>query len=172
MSDLTTVFLKDHASRLSEHYVGRIARALEPLSEEDVWWRPHEGMTSVGNLLLHLEGNVRQWVLSGIGGAADHRERASEFAATEGSPKADLLDALRATTAAAAGVIEGLDEATLLRQMEIQGIATTGYDAVAHVVEHFSWHVGQIVWIAKARAGPGHGIAFYDDAELNAARND
>lgn len=72
---------------------------------------------------------------------------------------------------AAAALIAALSDDVLRAPVTIQGFETTGLGAVLHVVEHFSWHTGQVVWIAKARAGAAHGLALYDDAAINAARN-
>jgi uncharacterized damage-inducible protein DinB len=164
-------FCRESAQYLRDVYLPRMRRAVAELPADALWWRPNDGTTSVGNLLLHLEGNVRQWILSGLGGEADARERQTEFDAREGQDAQSLLDALGATIAAAALVIEGLDPQRLLTPITIQGFETTPMAAVYHVVEHFSWHTGQVTWIAKARAGTDHGIAFWDDASLNAARN-
>ena len=164
---------RESAVYLRDTYLPRLERALEVLPEGDLWWRPHEGVLSFGTVLLHLEGNVRQWILSGLGGAPDHRERAAEFAATgEGAPPAaELVSRLGATVRAAAEVIEALSDETLDASITIQGFETTGLAAVYHVVEHFSWHTGQAAWIAKARAGASHGLAYYDESAINNARN-
>lgn len=160
------------AHYLAGTYVPRLAWALEILPAADLWWRPHPDCISVGNVLLHLEGNVRQWILSGLGGEPDARERATEFAAEAHSLAGPaLLARLTETVARAAAVIRGLTDDALEGAVSIQGFETTGLAAVLHVVEHFSWHTGQVVWIAKARAGGGHGLAFYDDAALAKARN-
>lgn len=173
MSPLSADFAVESARYWVEVYVPRLERALEVLPAGDLWWRPHAGVISFGTILLHLEGNVRQWILSGLGGEADNRERAAEFAAT--SSEADgqeLLTRLRATTTQAAALVEALDDSVLLAEHTIQGFPVTGLAAIYHVVEHFSWHTGQAVWIAKARAGAGHGVAFYDEGQVNQARND
>lgn len=161
------------ATYLRDTYLPRLARALATLPEDDLWWRPHPDCISVGHVLQHLEGNVRQWLVSGLGGAEDRRARALEFEApTAAAPgAAELYARLAEAVHAAASVIEGLTDEALDAPVTIQGFATTGVAAVLHVVEHFSWHTGQVVWIAKARAGRGHGLAFYDDAVINAARN-
>ena len=99
------------------------------------------------------------------------REREREFSAREGAPAGPLLERLALTVRSAARLIEELPEHRLTRSLCIQGFDTTGLGAIYHVVEHFSWHTGQIVWIAKERAGPGHGIALYDEAAVNRARN-
>lgn len=166
-----TAFAAESARYLREVYPPRLERALATLPPGDLWWSPHPECLSVGTILRHLEGNVRQWVLSGLAGAPDRRDRAGEFGSAERPDAASLMAALRATLEAAAVHVEAMDAAALARAHTIQGFPTTGQDAVYHVVEHLSWHVGQAVWIAKARAGAGHGLAFFDDAAVNAARN-
>jgi len=164
-------FAAQSVHHLREEYLPRLAAALEALPSGDHAWRPHAGVPSVGILLRHLEGNVRQWILSGLAGAPDHRDRASEFAA-DVLPDLDALHrTLCATVRAACDHVGTMDAAALAHVYEIQGFRRTGLAAVYHVVEHFAWHVGQITWIAKARAGAEHGIAFYDDAAINRARN-
>lgn len=159
------------ARYLRDTYVPRIAAAVERLPPGALWRRPHPDTTSCGNLLVHLEGNVRQWILSGLGGTADRRDRAAEFALRDGAGPDELLAALAATVDEAAALIEGLDERDLDAEREIQGFSVCVREAVYHVVEHFSWHTGQIAWIAKLHAGEGHGLAFYDEHAVNRARN-
>jgi uncharacterized damage-inducible protein DinB len=169
--DTATLFTQDTRSRMLGETLPRIERAVAALAPEDLWWRPHEGTTSVGILLRHLAGNIRQWIVSGLGGAPDGRRRAEEFEGAPGPTAADLMATLRETIEQAAEVIGGLTKEQLLAEHEIQGYRVRGLPAVYHVIEHLGWHTGQIAWIAKARGGPGHGIAFYDDAKLNADRN-
>lgn len=171
MSAARTDFARESARYLREVYLPRMERALAALPAGDLWWRPHEKCLSVGNILLHLEGNVRQWILSGLGGQPDRRERAAELAAEGGREAPALFAQLRATVLAAADLVARFDAEKLAAVFRIQGGETTGEAAIYHVVEHFAWHTGQAVWIAKARAGPGHGVAFHDDARANAARN-
>jgi uncharacterized damage-inducible protein DinB len=160
-------FTSESARYLREVYLPRLRKAVETLPERDLWWRPHAGATSVGNLLLHLDGNLRQWILSALGGSPDRRRRSEEFARREGGARAELLDALARTIEEAAGVIAR--QTALDRALRIQGFETTPRGAIYHVVEHLAWHTGQIVWIAKMRAGEAHGIAFYDDRKLDDA---
>jgi len=161
----------ESASYLRDVYVPRLQRALAALPEGDLWWRPHDGCLSVGTVLLHLEGNVRQWVLSGLGGIPDERDRAGEFAATATGTATDLMARLADTVTQAAALLDELGPDDEGRTLVIQGYDTNLRDAVYHVVEHFSWHTGQVVWISKARAGVDHDVAFYDDAKINAAKN-
>src|SRR5262245_3663518 len=151
---------------LRDTYLPRIERAVAELPARDLWWRPHARTTSVGNLLLHLQGNIRQWIVTGLGGAPDARDRDAEFAARDGAGARRLLAALRETVQDAAEVIASLDERALMGRVTLQGFRLTRLEAVLHVVEHMSWHAGQIAWIAKARAGERHRIAYYDDQRL------
>ena len=171
MSELSSTFLRECVGYLRDTYLPRLERALEALPGGDLWWRPHAGAITFGTVLLHLEGNVRQWIVSGLGGARDERDRASEFSASDGPDGAILLGRLAQTVQEACRVIEGLDEAALLAEHPIQGERVTGLHAVQHVVEHFAWHTGQALWIAKARAGADHGVAFFDDAKIDRLRN-
>jgi uncharacterized damage-inducible protein DinB len=153
-------FLAESAAQLAEQFVPKIRRALDVVAEEDVWWRGSPGENSIGNLLLHLAGNVRQWIISGMGGAEDRRERPREFADRGSVSKEEAFRALEATVAEAVAVLRRLDEADLLARKTIQGFESTGLAAVLHVVEHFSYHTGQIVFIAKLRTG--RDLRFYD----------
>ena len=172
MSETARLVAEEMAKFLEQTHLPRIERALGVLPEGDLWFRPHAGVISFGNILLHLEGNVRQWICSGIGGLDDDRDRASEFAAEEGAGSgAELFERLAVTVRRAAAIVRAMDEAALERRYPIQGDEVSGVYAVSHVVEHFAWHTGQAVWIAKARAGKSHGLAFFDDDRVNAARN-
>lgn len=170
--DAPTLFLRETVIRLRQEYLPRLERALAELSEDDVWWRPHPSTTSIGVLLRHLEGNVRQWILSGLAGEPDARERRLEFAAESHPPGSELFARLDATVQAACRFLDDLDPERLVEGVRVQGIRTTVLGAIYHVLEHFGWHTGQITWIAKLRRGEAHGIAYYDDDVLDAARNE
>lgn len=152
-------FIDRSRSYLTDDYLPRIERCLEQLSDDDVWWRPNDASNSVGNLLLHLAGNARQWIVSGVGGAEDVRRRQEEFDERAPLPKAELLARLRAALADVDAVLAQLDPGTLLETRHIQGHDVTVLEAVYHVVEHFSMHTGQIIYVAKQRTG--HDLAFY-----------
>ncbi len=169
--DIGARFLRETTLRFRQEYLPRLERALTPLDAADVWWRPHPETTSIGILMRHLEGNIRQWVLSGLGGAPDRRTREDEFAGETQATPAELLERLRTTTEAVCRVLDAFDPARLGDTYRIQGFGTTAMGAVYHVLEHFGWHLGQITWIAKLRAGAAHGIAFHDDDALDAAHN-
>lgn len=172
MTTTDELFLVASRRYLTDVYLFRIEVALGELSESAVWWRPHDRVPSIGHLLLHLAGNVRQWVISGLGGEPDVRTRAREFDPLERPSKAELVDRLRATVHEAGEALRRLDGSALTTSCRIQGFDSTRLEAIYHVVEHFSWHTGQIVSIAKQRAGVAHRIAFYDDARINELRNE
>lgn len=148
---------------LATEYPKKIRLAVSGLSREDVWKRSNEESNSIGNLIVHLAGNIRQWIVSGIGGAPDDRNRPAEFAMREGPASEDLLQLLEAAVRDADAVLAGLGEDDLARARTIQGRDTTVLAAVYHVVEHFSMHAGQIIMMAKVHA-PGT-VRFYDDAD-------
>ena len=164
---VSELFIERSIHHLREEYLPRLSEALAALPEEDLWWRPHEGSNSVGNLLLHLEGNVQQWIVSGIGGENDDRVRSTEFAARNGDDAQTLLRALGRTMDRACEVIRSQNEADLAGNLAVQGFEVSVLEAIYHVVEHFAWHTGQIVLVAKYRGGEDHGVAFYDDARLD-----
>jgi uncharacterized damage-inducible protein DinB len=128
----------------------RIQECLDRLSPEQIWWRPSEENNSVANLVLHLTGNVRQWIISSVGGAADTRERDAEFAARGQEDLQQLRSGLSDTVAQAVQTIEGLSAARLADSVRVQGYDKSVLEVVYHVVEHFSQHTGQIIYITKA----------------------
>ena len=134
---------------LAYEYPTKIRLALEALDETAIWKRETSESNSIGNLLLHLAGNVREWIVGGVGGEASDRNRAAEFAATSGFMKRELLSRLSSSVQDADKVLARLSAADLERQVTIQGRDTTVLAAVYHVVEHFSMHTGQIIMLTK-----------------------
>src|SRR5262245_32316818 len=158
-SSLHTAFLQYSRTKLVEQYWPRLRTSVESLNEEQVWWRANAASNSIGNLILHLDGNVRQWIISGLGGDTDMRERQQEFDARSGLDQAQLLRQLRATVGEADRVLRNTDPATLLEQRRIQSYDVTTLQAIYAVVEHFSMHTGQIILLAKMWKGD---LQFYD----------
>jgi hypothetical protein len=150
--------------RMLDEYLPRIRRCVRLLTEEEAWRRPSPHGNSVANLLLHLEGNVRQWILCGLGGQPDRRDRPAEFAATPANvaaPAIELLQRLEATVRAAVAVVGRLTPAELLAPQRFQGrFQTDGIGGVLHVLEHFAGHAGQIyAWTKQLR---GIDLKHYD----------
>jgi uncharacterized damage-inducible protein DinB len=142
-------FLKLAEHSLRRHHLPRIERCFELLSDEQIWWRPNPISNSAGNLALHLAGNVRQWIVSSLGGAPDARRRDREFAERGPLPRTELLAVLNASVTGACRVLRRLSGIELARIYSIQGLSVTGLNAVFHVVEHFAFHTGQIIFISK-----------------------
>lgn len=136
---------------LQAHHLPRLARCLALLSEQEIWWRAHPTSNSVGNLVLHLEGNVRQWIISGLGGAPDCRDRDREFAERGPISRRRLLARLRRTVTDACRILEELSASDLARLYRIQGFRLTGLKALTHVTEHFAYHTGQIILVTKLK---------------------
>ena len=147
--EVAHVFLAQACKHLRKEFMPKIRECVNSLSEEEIWWRPNEHSNSVGNMVLHLGGNVRQWIISGVGRTQDVRVRDSEFAERGPLPKADLLKGLESTVSEALLVLETLDPGTLLEMRHIQVYDTSVLQAVFHVVEHFSGHTGQIIYVTK-----------------------
>ena len=145
---LTAEFTHYAATKLADS-LAQIERCLHLLTVEQIWQRPNEVSNSIGNLVLHLTGNVRQWILAGLGGEAFDRDRPTEFARREPLPAGEIGGRLRSTVEAACRVIRGLTADDLARTVSIQDYEISALAAVFHVVEHFSLHTGQIVYAAK-----------------------
>ncbi|MEK7263072.1 MAG: DUF1572 family protein [Bacteroidota bacterium] len=146
--------------RLSEEYFPRIVRCVNELTEEDIWWRIDESNNSIGNLILHLSGNVRQWICGGIGEIENHRNRALEFSERTHIPKEELLKILESVLRDADEVLKNFNTNKLLELRKIQVYEATCLDALSHVVEHFAQHLGQIIFITKLRTKKD--LKFYD----------
>ena len=139
--------------RQLRRYVGRIESCLDKLTHEQIWSRRHETDNAVGNLVLHLAGNVRQWIVSGVGGAPDGRDRDAEFARCEPLPARELLGALRGAVDEADAVMANLSTDDLLIPRKIQVYELTVLHAIYHVLWHFAEHTGQIIWATKRMTG-------------------
>jgi uncharacterized damage-inducible protein DinB len=150
---LAKPFLDQARRLLKQIYLPRIARCLEALSAEQIWWRANPPSNSVGNLVLHLEGNVRQWIISGLGGAPDLRQRDREFQERGPIPRRELVRRLNETVKEASRVFSDMSASDLARTYSIQSFHVTGLQAIFHVTEHFSHHAGQIISMTKALNG-------------------
>ena len=153
------LFLDFSRNKLLNQYWPRLRKAVEPLSQEQIWWRPNEASNSIGNLILHLNGNVWQWLVASFNRLTDERDRPAEFSATGDLSAADLLARLGQTMDEASKVLERLTNENLLAIWQIQGYTVSGLAAVYQVVEHFGLHYGQIVYITKMQEG--RDLGFY-----------
>lgn len=139
-----------YAEQKLQQQMAQLERCAGLLSEDEVWRRANDHCNSVGNLLLHLTGNVRQWVASGLGGQPFDRDRPQEFAARGPGPVGPLLIGLRAVVDEAGALLRARSAQQLLTPYAIQGYSVTGIEVVMHVIEHFSFHTGQVIHMTKA----------------------
>ena len=149
---MEATFLKFSADKL-EQLAGRIEVCLERLDEDQVWMRGNENQNAIGNLVLHLCGNMRQWIITSIGGGPDDRTRDAEFAARGGMTIPQLTARLRAGVSQTVAILRSLPPGRLAEQVRVQSYEVTVLEAIYHVVEHFAQHTGQILFAAKLHTG-------------------
>lgn len=152
-SRTASMFLANTRQLIARQNVPHIVKCLQQLSEEEIWWRPNPASNSAGNLVLHLCGNMRQWIISGLGGAQDKRNRDREFAEQGPVSRQALVTQLRRTVRDASRVLAKLSDESMAKKYSIQGYHVTGLDAVFHVTEHFGYHSGQIIYITMLKRG-------------------
>jgi uncharacterized damage-inducible protein DinB len=157
-SDILAKSFLDYSTRKLRQLTSGIEKCLAQLNEEQVWARGGENENAVGNLTLHLCGNVRQWIIAGVGGLPDVRQRDAEFAARGGLAIPELSQKLRATVADATAVLDSVTAERLTERLAIQGYDLSVLDAIYAVVEHFSMHTGQIIFATKALTGADLGF--------------
>jgi uncharacterized damage-inducible protein DinB len=157
---IAEAFIAQASEFLVGDYLPKIERCLEKLNDEQIWWRANEDSNSIGNLILHLCGNVRQWIVCGLGSAPDNRNRDSEFEQRDVIPRDELLSLLRSTLSDVQTTLQSLDPSTLLEYRKIQGNDVDILEAIFHVTEHFSMHTGQIILLTKLLTATD--LHFYD----------
>lgn len=158
--NVSRAFIQNAREFLREEYLPKIERCVEQLTDAQIWWRPNPDSNSIGNLMLHLSGNARQWIVCGLGGETDKRERQTEFDERRTITRHELLTLLRKTVADVDEVLAGFDAGRLLDLYPIQGTEATALAAIFHVTEHFSMHTGQIILLTKMLANLD--LVFYD----------
>jgi uncharacterized damage-inducible protein DinB len=166
--ELAREFVARSRYYLMDEYRTKLRRAVKVIPADAIWQRANDGSNSVGNLLLHLAGNVGQWIVGGVGGAADRRDRPAEFNTRHGATADELLAALDGVLSEADAVLESLSADTLAERRTIQGRDVSVMAAVYSAVQHFSTHLGQIIMVAKEHS-PG-AIRFYEDTPDGKAR--
>lgn len=151
------LFLQYSSDKLRQ-FAERIEVCLGKLSDDQIWARGSESSNAIGNLVLHLNGNVRQWIIGSLGSEPFQRDRDAEFAARGGTGPKDLSKVLRQTVERAMQIIAQLNTAQLMRTYDIQNYEVSGLEAVYHVVEHFAEHTGQIIFATKMLTGSDLGF--------------
>jgi len=151
------VFIGFSADKLSQ-LAGRVEICLGKLTHEQIWWRGADESNAVGNLVLHLRGNLGQWIVSAVGGAPHMRDRDSEFNAQDGPGAEELAGLLRERVGETVVVIRGLTAERLMEKVHVQKYDVTVLEAVYHVVEHFAQHAAQIMYATKMMARTDRGF--------------
>jgi uncharacterized damage-inducible protein DinB len=157
---VSRAFVASSSEFLVRDFLPKIERCLETLTDEQIWWRANEQSNSIGNLILHLCGNARQWIISGVGSQPDARVRDAEFEQRDPIPRNQLLTLLRSTLSEIETVLQSLDPAIVLERRKIQGQDVEILHAIFHVTEHFSMHTGQIIMLTKMMTSSD--LRFYD----------
>ncbi|HIA11797.1 MAG TPA: DUF1572 domain-containing protein [Flavobacteriales bacterium] len=163
--EIHAALIREIRRRLIGESVPRLHRCLSELTEEEIWARANNNSNSVGNLILHLTGNVNQWIVSALGGEEDKRERQREFDERGPIATSVLLENLNAVMKKADAVISSLEPEELTLTKNVQGYTETVLAILIHVTEHFSYHTGQVSYIAKAQKNLD--LNYYKDQDLN-----
>ncbi|HZV69870.1 MAG TPA: DinB family protein [Saprospiraceae bacterium] len=158
--DFRNALINEVLLRLYDESLPRILKCLDQLDETQIWWRPNETSNSIGNLVLHLCGNVLQWIYTGLEDHEDHRNRQTEFDERGPISKGELISKLTETMELVRPVISNLATDELLRKRPVQTFEETGLTILIHVTEHFSYHTGQIAYITKMLNNKP--LAFYE----------
>lgn len=161
----STDFKEQAICRMNES-MEKIQQCLHDFPEDKLWERPNDSLISVANQILHLKGNITQYIMAGLAEKPDLRQRDQEFETRSGLDKPDLLRIITSTIHEACSVIKECTDENLSKSREVQGFRLTGLGIILHVVEHLSYHTGQIIFWTKQLLDKDMG--FYADIDLNA----
>ncbi len=161
---------KDQAIFRFQEKKTHIAKCFQQLTEQDMWSRPNASSNSVGNIILHLCGNISQYILASLAQQPDVRERDLEFSTEGGLSKAELLHKISTTIDEACAAVSACSDTDLLHKRQVQGFTFSGIGIILHAVEHLSYHTGQIAYLVKLRNDKQIGL--YDDFDLNTKNAD
>ena len=162
--NISADFKEQSIYRIKESHK-RIIACLDMLDESQIWLKPNTALNSMGNLVLHLCGNITQYIISTLGGAPDHRNRDSEFAAVGGKTKAELKSSFNNVIEQSIQCINNADDADLSKIKKVQVYDLTGVGIIIHVTEHLSYHTGQIAFLTKLLLEKD--LGFYAGLDLN-----
>ena len=163
---LTAAFITEIKRRLFEESMFRLKKCLAELTEEQIWYRPNKASNSVGNLVLHLHGNVRHWIVAGLGKNKDVRERQKEFDEPGPVPVEEMLTDMEQLMTEVDAILNQTTANDLLEVRNVQGYQESGLSILVHITEHFSYHVGQMTYIVKMLKDKDMG--YYEGHDLDA----
>jgi hypothetical protein len=156
--DLAALVGRELADELGQA-LGRVEHCVGQLTGGQVWWKPRADLNCIGNLVVHMAGNVRQLIVSGVGGAADVRDRPAEFEAQPPLSRAELLGLVRAAVQDAQAALTSQTADEWARMRTVQGKPTTGLGAAVRSVAHFRGHTQEIIHITRTLAGDAYRFA-------------
>lgn len=157
-------FIEQAIFRIEEN-TPKIKKCLNEMSDEEIWKRPNPSCNSIGNMILHLCGNITQYIISSLGGAEDKRQRDKEFSSDGGYNRVELFKKLASTVAQATEIVSKINPDQMLTRHSVQGFDLSTIGIVIHVVEHYSYHTGQIIYWTKLLKEKD--LAFYASIDLN-----
>ena len=162
-------FVRNANYRIDES-LRMIRKSLDIIDENDIWLRPNGVSNSIGNQILHLCGNMTQYGIASLGGRTDARNRDLEFSTTSGLTKAQLLEKLENVVTEVKKEISSVNNKELLLIREVQSFKMSGIGVIMHLVEHLSYHTGQIAFWTKILKNKN--LGFYDGIDLNVMNKD
>lgn len=163
--EASRLIISEFRKRVFDESYPRIYKCLGMLSHEELWYCINKQTPAIGSLILHLCGNARQWIVAGIGGKEDIRDRASEFLPHPSIRRTDLIFVLENLKLQLNDALKKIDDQNLERPIKIQGIDETYFSVLIHVLEHFSYHTGQVTTITKVLTQQP--TNYYDESKLN-----
>lgn len=146
---LTELIIEEFKRRIFEESYSRVFACFDELDEDQIWYRPNKNSNSIGNLVLHLEGNLRQWMTTSFDKNEDLRSRSEEFIQSRSANKKELKSILIKLKNEILLFIDKITEEDLKRHYPVQVFEENGVSIIIHVIEHFSYHTGQIAYITK-----------------------
>lgn len=162
---LLPLIQKEYYKRILEESLPRIVQCMHMVPEPMLHWRPNDNCNSIGNLVLHLEGNMRQYIISTLGGSQSHRQRELEFSTQGPFVLKELVQLIQQCAEDSYTVVLGQNESSLVKHYHVQCFELSGYEIISHVIEHFSYHTGQIAILTKILTDED--LGFYKELELN-----
>lgn len=159
---IAQLFVEDCVELIHQSNI-KLQNCLQQLSTEQIWWRSHPSTNSVGNLILHICGNLRQWTLAGLAGQPDSRDRDHEFSSEHSMTADQLLEHLQKESDACLAVLPSFGPLELVAEYTIQGFLVNGLQAVNHTVTHFVGHTHQVVYMTRLQLGDDYQFAWSPD---------
>lgn len=142
------LLIEEFKRRIIDESFERILYCLQLLTPQQIWFKPNPVTNPVGNLVLHICGNTRQWIFSGLLGQKDLRKRKQEFILTD-LPKEELIRMIQTLRQDILQHLPQLRQTLLEKTYPVQTFQETGVSILIHVIEHTSYHTGQITQLTK-----------------------